>query len=380
MTRDAGREAKDSPVKSFARELARVFRGKVKRDESSGVLGTPDQHFVVKGSHRERPFTFQVFEGGCIVEGATTRKPAYPFTWNCSFERFDRRIDGLPQGAMPAFHGWYLKGGEELPPPNLEALRDELRAFWDNQQSRAALQSLALRPNEPLLLLRHPMFGDGRPHFYMVHRSTDLAALAKRLEALAEFLPPAPEGAEIANRVSDRAFRIKISARAGASAHRFGGSLDTPPCANCLTPIHLMLTIDTSDTSLRLPKLGRRSLPILYCLNCMSWDFLYVDYSAEALRVVRQPKEEKVNEDAALEERAVSLTPLTSPDTAVSKVGGSPKWLQGPNIPDCARCAKPMMFFAQLRSLPDLSFGDEGTLYAFVCASCKITATFIQSH
>lgn len=378
MTRDAGHGPKDSPVKSFARELARAFDGKLKRDESSGVLGTPDQHFVVKGSHRGRLFTFQVFDGGCIVEGATTRKPAYPFTWNCAFERFDRRIEGLPEGAMPAFHGWYLKGGEELPPPNLDALRDELRAFWENKESRAALQSLALRPNEPLLLLRHPMFADGRPHFYMVHRSTDLSALGKRLDALSEFLPPAPKGAEIAQRVSDRAFRIKITARAGASPHRFGGSLDAPPCANCRTPIHLILTIDTSDASLGLPKLGRRSIPILYCLNCMSWDPLYVDY--DVLRVVRQSKEEKVNEDSALEERVVSLTPLKSPDTTASKVGGSPKWLQGPNIPDCARCAKPMMFFAQLRSLPDLSFGDEGMLYAFVCRDCKIIATFIQSH
>src|SRR5919109_587686 len=71
-------------------------------------------------------------------------------------ERIARRIPGLPDGAMPAFHAWYLKGGEELPPPNRDALRDELRAFWENPQSRAALQSLGLRPNEPLLLLRHP--------------------------------------------------------------------------------------------------------------------------------------------------------------------------------------------------------------------------------
>jgi hypothetical protein len=380
MTRDAGRGPKDSPVKSFARELARVFGGKVKRDESPGVMGTPDQHFVVKGSHRERLLAFQVFDGGCIVEGATSRKPAFPFVWNCAIERFDRRITGLPEGAMPAFHAWYLKGGEELPPPSLDALRDELRAFWENKQNRAALQSLDLKPSEPLVLLLHPMFAAGRPHFYMVHRSTNLAALARRLDALAQFLPPIPKGAEIAARVSDRAFRLKIGAKAGASPHRFGGSLDTPPCANCRTPIHVILTIDASDASLKLAKLGRRSIPILYCLNCMSWDPLYIDFSADVLRVVRQSTQEKVNEDAALEESAVSLTPLKSPDTAVSKVGGSPKWLQGPDIPDCARCAKPMMFFAQLRSLPDLSFGDEGTLYAFVCPDCKIIATFIQSH
>jgi hypothetical protein len=371
--------------KALAREIARAYEGKLKRDEL-GVQGMPVCEFVVRGRHRGRPLTFRVFDGGCVVEGATTWKPAVGFSWNRPMARIDRPIKGaLPKGAMSVFHVMYLKGGRELPPPGLEALREELRTIWKDEQSREALLALRLKGSEFLVHLARPMFGDGRPHFYLVHRSTDLSELNRRLDVLAELLPAVPEGADVAKRVSDRAHRIKIGAGKGrgasASRHHFGGSLETAlVCPNCGTPIHLILTIDTSDKALRLAKVGRRSFPIVYCLNCMSWDPLYVDYSADALRIVRQPKAERVNDDDALEERTVALAPLASPHTSASKVGGSPKWLQGPAVPDCARCAKPMTFFAQLKSLPTLGFGDDGVLYSFVCPKCKVAATLIQSH
>jgi hypothetical protein len=372
-------------IKSLAREIARAYGGKMKRDEL-GVLGMPVCYFVVKASHRGRPLTFRVFDGGCVVEGATTWKPAVGVCWNRPMERIDRPVKGaLPKDAMSVFHAMYLKGGKELPPPGLETLRHELRTIWKDDQSREALLALRLKGNEFLVHLTKPMFSDGRPHFYLVHHSTDLSELSRRLDVMAELFPPVRGGADVAKQVSDRAHRIKIGAAkkgvTSASRHRFGGSLETALiCENCRTPIHLILTIDTSDKALRLPKLGRPSLPIVYCLNCMSWDPLYVDYSADALRIVRQSKAEKVNDDAALEERAVSLVPLASPKTSASKVGGSPTWLQGPAIPDCIGCKEPMTFFGQLKSLPTLSFGDDGVLYSFVCPDCKVSATLIQSH
>jgi hypothetical protein len=104
-----------------------------------------------------------------------------------------------------------------------------------------------------------------------------------------------------------------------------------------------------------------------------------VDHSGAKLRIVRQETAETVNADEALEERAVSLAPLSSPKGSASKVGGWPAWLQGPAVPDCARCSKPMAFFAQLGSLPTLSFGDDGVLYSFVCLKCGVSASLIQS-
>lgn len=129
--------------------------------------------------------------------------------------------------------------------------------------------------------------------------------------------------------------------------------MDCRSAANCRTSVHLLLTIDTGDEGLSLPKLGRRRLPVLYCLNCMSWRPLYIDYSAETPRVVSQAKEERANDDLLLDERPVYVAPLASAHTSTSKVGGAPKWLQGPEVPQCTGCAEPMTFFAQLRSLPD---------------------------
>ena len=38
-----------------------------------------------------------------------------------------------------------------------------------------------------------------------------------------------------------------------------------------------------------------------------------------------------------------------------------------------------MAFLAQVRSTRDLGFCDDGTLYSFVCATCRVAASFIQS-
>lgn len=369
-------------VELLAREIARAYHGKLKETELE-LERLPPCRFEVAGKYGDRALTFHVFDGGCVVEGATSRKTVDNYAWH-RFARVDRPIKGvLPESAVPVFHSQWYNGGEPTPPPRLDQLVDSIRKFWRDEASRAALLDLRLRSNESLALFPHPMFGDGRPHFYLVHHSPNLVELSRRLDVLKTLYPAIDKDAEVAKRVSDRAYRIKIGAarQLNESVHRFGGSLDAMPvCPNCRTAIHLILTIDTSDKTLELPSLGRREMPIVYCLNCMSWDPLFVDFSSDPLRLVSQAQAEKVNDDSTLEERPVSLVPLGSPNTSVSKVGGAPKWLQGPAIPDCARCDKPMTFFAQLESLRDLSFGDEGVLYAFVCPACMVSATFVQSH
>jgi hypothetical protein len=228
------------------------------------------------------------------------------------------------------------------------------------------------------------LFSAGRPHFYLSHRSLDLSDLSRRLDVLFSFLPPVPPGADVAAQMSDRAYRVKMS-KAGkksrSSPHRFGGTFEgVPPCGNCATPVHLLLTIDTSDPVLSLPDLGGRLVRIVYCFNCASWKPMFVDYSTERLRIIHQEKEAKVNDDPPLDERAVSFAVQTSPTARESRLGGAPTWLQGPEIPDCVRCGKPMAFFGQLRSMPALAFGDSGYLYSFLCTGCEVAATFIQSH
>lgn len=178
-------------TRSFAREIASAYDGKVRRKELAWDEGTLCE-YLVSGSYGGRSLAFRVFDGGCIAEGATMRKPAIGIAFNCPIERIDRRIREIPSGAMPVFRFRYYKGGKELDPPDADALREQLQALWDDDRSRAALTGLRLAPNEPLLLLEQPMFGKGYPQFYLVHRSTDLADLCRRLDLLAAVFPPVP--------------------------------------------------------------------------------------------------------------------------------------------------------------------------------------------
>ena len=371
--------------KEFAREIAHAYQGRLKRDEFE-VPGTARSEVRVDGTHRGRQLRIYVFPDGCLVEGSTKRRMPATVALNCAFPPFDNPVtDALPAGALPVFRGHSYRGGEEFTPEELPALRNELRALWEDHRNREALLALQLTSREFLLLTEQPLFGNGPSAFYFLHRSSDLEHLARRLDTLFELLPDVPAGAIDAKRITDTAYGIKVGRGASqptaTQRHHFGGTLaDGPKCPNCATPIHLILTIDTHDPKVRLRKIGRRHFPVLFCLNCMSWGTLYVDYGGKALRVLQQDKADKVNADDAIEERAVSLAPLASPNTSSAKVGGSPKWLQGPAVPVCVRCDKPMGFLAQLKSLPTLAFGDDGTLYSFVCLKCKVSASLIQSH
>jgi hypothetical protein len=369
------------PARALAREIARAYGGRVKRDELS-LEGVPACEFRVKDARRgARPLDFRVFEGGCAIEGATSQKPPIPFALNRRFFRMDRPVAGMPAHAMRAYRNNSIGYRKDYPAADVRALEEYLAALWRDDKRRRLLLELHLTRHEGLLLLEHPLFEHGLPAFWLLHHSEDLAILERRFEILEELFPPPGPEALLTPRVSERAYRIKIEAAATGTPHRFGGKLDPAlPCPNCGTPIHRILHIDTGDPALRLPALGRRHFPVVFCLNCMSWDTLYADYGGEALRVVRLDKAEKVNDDGAVDERSLSLRPIASPRTSASKVGGSPFWIQGAQVPECARCARPMAFFAQLKSLPGLGFGDEGVLYSFVCTDCKVSASLIQSH
>jgi hypothetical protein len=372
--------------KSFAQKIAQTFQGRVKRDEFE-LEGVPRSELRVDGTYRGRTLRFWVFEDRCLVEGSTTMKLPLAVSYNSIFAPIDKRVTNtLPAGAMPVYRARVLKGGKEIVPDTLPTLRSNLRVLWDDDETRHQLLALQLRAGEFLALTKRPLFSDGPPSFYFLHRSRDLERLERRLDTLFKMLPAVPSEAIQARRVSDTAYRIKLDRQGSRRSateprHRFGGSLaDAPKCPNCRTAVHLILEIDTKDPKLRRGPLGRRLFPVLYCLNCMSWGTLYVDYAGKKLRIVRQDKADKVNADDPLEERPVSLTKLASPKTSASKIGGSPVWLQGTAVPECVRCDKPMSFFGQLKSLPTLGFGDDGVLYAFVCVDCNVSASLIQSR
>jgi hypothetical protein len=73
----------------------------------------------------------------------------------------------------------------------------------------------------------------------------------------------------------------------------------------------------------------------------------------------------------------VYLVPARDVRVAPVVVGGIPSWLQPrASWPDCAVCAEPMFFVAQLLAI-QLGCGDQW-LYAFVCERCRTTAVTMQ--
>jgi hypothetical protein len=266
---------------------------------------------------------------------------------------------------------------------------EEARAAWRTQRARKALARLALDESEVLAIAPRSILSfAAESSFLLVHRGSDFTALDARLDALGELFPnravespprPTPVISAVAYRIGIRRSAVAPNER---PRHWFGGTLGHDlKCRNCRTPMHLLLTIDSRAPGVALPPLGRRDFRIAYCLNCMTFPgLLYVDYSKPRLRVIRQAKEERANEDEALDARTVTLTRIESATRSVSRIGGTPNWIQSPKVPECTRCRRPMAFFAQLRSMPDLGFVDDGTLYTFVCVRCKVSASLIQSH
>jgi hypothetical protein len=62
------------------------------------------------------------------------------------------------------------------------------------------------------------------------------------------------------------------------------------------------------------------------------------------------------------------------------KVGGSPDWVQSPDIPECPSCHQVMTFYGQLDSIGDaMTIADVGMVYVFVCFDCNETKSVLQS-
>lgn len=370
----------------IARAYAKRYEGKAKRDDHL-VDGLPPCRYEVTGRHHRRRLTFRIFDGGCVVEGETQRIASGAISVHL---KADRATVPVPQ-----------VGSSRVRNP-LQIFRDETMT---DSEARAAVaaprvwkavnSSLCSAHNELVAVLPKSNGNDSNEatflYVYGDEEGPDFAGLEARLDILATMFPLRGQRAEPAVAreepvVSTKACRIRIGALLSSSKndapHTFGGTLDHDVrCRNCRSPIHLLLTIDTRASELRLRPLGRRDFRIVYCLNCMSFPgLLYIDYSKPKLRVIRQDREPRVSEDGPIPGRKVTLTQPEPAKRSASRIGGTPNWIQGPEVPDCARCREPMAFLAQLASMPDLSFVDEGTLYTFVCTRCKVSASLVQSH
>lgn len=360
---DQGRpdDATLSAAKVLAQEIARSFGVRARAGGSLGVPEWPATYFEMKAKHRGATIIIEVSDRGCNLTG--------PLSGRAPIFSLNRPIHGTER----------VRGQKPELPVELflhkPADAERVVAYLLEPDRRRAIESLALTGEE--------LFAVGTDRFYLLHLSRDVRALHDRLDQIAQLIP----AAKPLRLITSRAHRIKVgrstpSAATMRSGHSWGGTLEQPAmCTNCKAPAHLLLTIDPTDRALGLETLGRDLLRIVFCLDCMGFPSLtYVDHSTAHPRIVRQDAEERHDATTPLDARDIELVPQKSATGSGSKVGGSPKWVQQPEIPDCIGCGEPMGFLAQIASTPTLSFVDDGMLYTFVCARCRMMASLVQSH
>jgi hypothetical protein len=158
------------------------------------------------------------------------------------------------------------------------------------------------------------------------------------------------------------------------------------PCAACRKPLVRLV-----------PGAPATPLPfaLFTCPRCNPFDLdpYVVEVGADGTpkTLLAAEVEEGFEPSAAFEEQIEPMkvdlepAPRAVPDVGefddLARIGGVPSWVQGASTPGpCPKCERPMTFAAQLPDPPEhLWSGDTGTLYAFICEPCRVSATFIQN-
>ena len=164
-------------------------------------------------------------------------------------------------------------------------------------------------------------------------------------------------------------------------------------CPWCKQLLVHLINLDPSDGRFAFLEIAGSSFPVLTCdaCTCYGAGFIYSRVSADgASHLVTENKRppwlpENISSWARnpWSGRAVRLSQRRAIYAAdwclpvnISQVGGIPSWVQDTAFPKCPDCATTMKFMAQI---DNAQFpGHEGVYYAFLCASCRVTATTYQ--
>ena len=81
-----------------------------------------------------------------------------------------------------------------------------------------------------------------------------------------------------------------------------------------------------------------------------------------------------------LENSDLDRANITLDEPSKTKLGGTPDWIQYPQIPTC--CGREMTFYGQIDSNFDDSYDivDAGMLYVFCCDDCAATRSVMQCY
>ncbi len=164
-------------------------------------------------------------------------------------------------------------------------------------------------------------------------------------------------------------------------------------CPWCKRQLVNLVEIGLSDNRFAFLGLSGKCLPVLTCdaCTCYGSGFIYSWVSADGkARLAAENKrpdwmpddldswERSPWKDQAVQvqqRRAIHAVDWCMPVT-VSQVGGMPSWVQDSAFPQCPSCSTTMLFIAQVDN-GQFPY-HEGVYYAFLCSTCRVTATTYQ--
>lgn len=265
-------------------------------------------------------------------------------------------------------HAWDLDG-------NHKSGYDEF-TFW-NEVCHAGIESTGLgKPYAPLRTER-PLYVKWDPSYLGVE--------------VAPVLPERPTLTDVHwHRHPTRAFAPDIPGE-----FRFGGAANGS-CGVCGGPLHHLLTLDPIPEPLLKLVRSVPKLELVTCLSCCGWEssmlyFVHNDDGTVAgpwsrLTRLRTPQFPAAPFQATTVRLGHTSPRWDTPDSNDSRVGGRHfdfGWTDP--YPKCAECDKRMSFVFQLgEDLPREDgethmFGDGGSLFAYWCDRCRISANHFQS-
>lgn len=153
-----------------------------------------------------------------------------------------------------------------------------------------------------------------------------------------------------------------------------------------------LIDLDTSDSLFGFFGLRGPRLPVLTCDRCTCFgDYYFARFTEDGaahwfegnVRPNWLPENISTWPPGPWTEIPVRLSPRRPIEAAdrcmevpASQIGGLPCWVQDAAYPQCPSCKQTMKFIAQLDNAQFPSH--EGIYYAFLCESCRITATTHQ--
>ena len=182
----------------------------------------------------------------------------------------------------------------------------------------------------------------------------------------------------------------EATADAGTAGLRVGEPTDDP-CPWCRRPLVNLLQIDLTDPTFTFLQFSGTAIDVRTCEMCTCYGVVHgeLDAAGQGRWSAGNKPPKFLPRDPSSWGRmpwsgvAVRLSPRPAHHaadwclpTTLSQIGGQPAWVQDLAYPNCLRCGLTMLFLAQLDTAAFR--GHEGVYYAFLCPTCRTTATTYQ--